>query len=75
MTALGIITTWLTLTGTGFAGLSALRRAGAREGIEAGLTTSMLTTMIPMPMMRPLPELWAPMLADARVPIPEALLP
>jgi hypothetical protein len=70
MTALGIITTWLTLTGAGFAGLSALRRAGAREGIEAGLTAPTLTTM-----MRPLSELRAPMLADARVPIPEALLP
>lgn len=31
MTALGILTTWLTLTAAGFAGLSALRRADARE--------------------------------------------
>lgn len=62
MTALGIITTWLTLTGAGFAGLSALRRAGAREGIKADLTTPTLF------------ELQAPMLADARIPIPKALL-
>jgi hypothetical protein len=31
MIALGLLTTWLTLTAAGFAGLSALRRAGARE--------------------------------------------
>jgi hypothetical protein len=31
MIALGILTTWLTLTAAGFAGLSALRRASARE--------------------------------------------
>ena len=40
MIALGILTTWLTLTAAGFAGLSALRRAGAREDAEAGLTPS-----------------------------------
>jgi hypothetical protein len=77
MTALGIITTWLTLTGAGFAGLSALRRAGAREGgeIEAGLTAQALTPMPTMMMkMMPLSELRAPMLADARAPIPKALL-
>lgn len=75
MTALGIITTWLTLTGAGFAGLSALRRAGAREGggIEAGLTAPALMPMPTMMMKMPRSELWAPMLADARVPIPEAL--
>jgi hypothetical protein len=38
MIALGILTTWLTLTAAGFAGLSALRRAGAREdAYDAGL--------------------------------------
>ncbi|HWY91042.1 MAG TPA: hypothetical protein VNY31_10250 [Solirubrobacteraceae bacterium] len=37
MIALGIFTTWLTLTAAGFAGLSALRRAGAREDADAGL--------------------------------------
>jgi hypothetical protein len=35
MIALGILTTWLTLTAAGFAGLSALRRAGAREDADA----------------------------------------
>ena len=35
MIALGILITWLTLTAAGFAGLSALRRAGAREDFEA----------------------------------------
>jgi hypothetical protein len=38
MIALGILTAWLTLTAAGFAGLSALRRAGAREdAYDAGL--------------------------------------
>jgi len=77
MTALGIITTWMALTGAGFAGLSALRRAGAREGggIEASLTAPALTPMptMMMKMMRPLSELRAPIRADARAPIPEAL--
>jgi hypothetical protein len=36
MIALGLLTTWLTLTAAGFAGLSALRRAGAREDADAG---------------------------------------
>ena len=36
MIALVIITTWLTLTAAGFAGLSALRRVGAREDHEVG---------------------------------------
>lgn len=37
MIALGILTTWLILTAGGFAGLSALRRAGIREDAEAGV--------------------------------------
>ncbi|HEY2282365.1 MAG TPA: hypothetical protein VGH60_02305 [Solirubrobacteraceae bacterium] len=37
MIALGILTAWLTLTAAGFAGLSALRRADAREDADAGL--------------------------------------
>jgi hypothetical protein len=37
MIALGILTTWLILTAAGFAGLSALRRADAREDAEAVL--------------------------------------
>jgi hypothetical protein len=36
MIALGILTAWLTLTAAGFAGLSALRSAGAREDADAG---------------------------------------
>ncbi|HEV3319284.1 MAG TPA: hypothetical protein VG053_06060 [Solirubrobacteraceae bacterium] len=59
MIALGILTTWLTLTAAGFAGLSALRRAGVREDADAGL----------MPAGRK-----APAFSDARVPIPKALL-
>lgn len=59
MIALDILITWLTLTGAGFAGLSALRRAGVREDAEAGLT----------PSGQP-----APALADVRVSIPRALL-
>lgn len=35
MIALGILTAWLTLTAAGFTGLSALRRAGAREDAYA----------------------------------------
>ncbi len=58
MIALGILTTWLTLTAAGFAGLSALRRAGAREGVEADLTLS---------------EHEPPALVGARIPIPKAL--
>jgi hypothetical protein len=59
MIALGILITWLTLTAAGFAGLSALRRAGAHEDTEAGS----------MPAGRP-----AAALADVRVSIPRALL-
>jgi hypothetical protein len=59
MIAVSIFTTWLTLTAAGFAGLSVLRRAGAREAIEASLTPSQLQTSV---------------LADARIPIPKALL-
>jgi hypothetical protein len=59
MIAIGILTTWLTLTAAGFAGLSALRRAGAREDADAS----------PLPAGRP-----APGFADARVSIPKALL-
>ncbi len=40
MIAVGILITWLTLTAAGFAGLSALDRAGAREGVNADLTLS-----------------------------------
>jgi hypothetical protein len=60
MIALGILTTWLTLTAAGFAGLSALRRAGAREDAE----TSLLAPS----------GYRAPTFADARIPIPKALL-
>lgn len=35
MIALGILTTWLTLTAAGFVGLSALRNLGAREDADA----------------------------------------
>lgn len=64
MIALGILITWLTLTAAGFAGLSALGRAGARESVEADLA---------------LPEGWSisdrsSALADTRIPIPKALL-
>jgi hypothetical protein len=59
MIAAGILITWLTLTAAGFAGLSALRRAGAREDAEAELT---------------LGERQASALTDARIPIPKALL-
>lgn len=59
MIALGILTAWLTLTAAGFAGLSALRRAGAREDADASLIG------IGHP---------APALADVRISIPKALL-
>ena len=64
MIAIPIFMTWLTLTAAGFAGLSALSRAGARESAEAELTPS---------------ESWrfsdsSAALADARIPIPKALL-
>jgi hypothetical protein len=59
MIALVILTAWLTLTAAGFAGLSALRRAGAREDSEAGLTRPSLST---------------PALAEVRISIPKALL-
>ncbi len=58
MIALGILTTWLALTAAGFAGLSALRRAGAREDAEAGLAPA---------------RRQAPAFTDARVSIPKAL--
>jgi hypothetical protein len=59
MIALVILTAWLTLTAAGFAGLSALRRAGAREDSEVSLTR---------------PGLSMPALADVRISIPKALL-
>jgi hypothetical protein len=59
MIALGILTTWLTLTAAGFAGLSALRRASAREGTDS----------VPTPLGRQTPAF-----TDARISIPEALL-
>lgn len=59
MIAIGILTTWLTLTAAGFAGLSALRRAGAREDADAGLTPAARRT---------------PARTDTRVSIPKALL-
>jgi hypothetical protein len=59
MIALGILTAWLTLAAAGFAGLSALRRAGVREEATAGL----LGAGHP-----------APTLADVSVSIPKVLL-
>lgn len=59
MIALGILTTWLILTAGGFAGLSALRRAGIREDAEAGAAPIGRST---------------PALADVRIAIPKALL-
>ncbi len=59
MIAIGIVTTWLTLTAAGFAGLSVLSRAAAREELQASLTPA---------------ELQSSTLADARIPIPKALL-
>jgi hypothetical protein len=59
MIALGILTTWLILTAAGFAGLSALRRAGAREDAEASLTPAWYRSHV---------------FADARTCPPKALL-
>ncbi len=59
MIALGILTTWLTLTAAGFAGLSALGRIGAREGVETDITLMEHEPLV---------------LADARIPISKALL-
>ncbi len=59
MIALGILTTWLILTAGGFAGLSALRRAGIREDVEAGATLTGHSTQA---------------LADVRIALPKALL-
>jgi hypothetical protein len=60
MIALGILTTWLTLTAAGFAGLSALRRADAREEADgANLAPSALAV---------------PAFAEAGASIPKALL-
>ncbi len=59
MIAIGILTTWLTLTAAGFVGLSALRRAGAREDADASHTHA---------------GRFAPAFTDARVSIPETLL-
>jgi hypothetical protein len=59
MIALVILTAWLTLTAAGFAGLSALRRAGAREASEAHPTRLGHST---------------PTLIDARMSVPKALL-
>lgn len=58
MIAIDILTTWLILTAAGFAGLSALRRSGAREDVAIDLTPSYLPTHA---------------LADARSAIPKAL--
>jgi hypothetical protein len=58
MITIGILTTWLTLTAAGFAGLSALGRIGAREGIDADATLMEHEPLV---------------LADARIPIPTAL--
>ena len=59
MIAIGIVTTWLTLTAAGFAGLSLLQRATAREEREACLTPA---------------ELQSSALDDARVSLSKALL-
>lgn len=58
MIALGILTTWLILTAGGFAALSALRRLGAREDVEASRTPTAFS---------------ASALADARFSIPQIL--
>jgi hypothetical protein len=58
MIAIPILTTWLTLTAAGFAGLSALRRGGAREDAEAEETPFALQ---------------ASAFADARISISKAL--
>ena len=60
MIALGILTTWLTLTAAGFAGLSALRRTGAREdAYDASLVAAGRRT---------------PTFTDAHLSIPKTLL-
>ncbi|HEY2535562.1 MAG TPA: hypothetical protein VGI24_01095 [Solirubrobacteraceae bacterium] len=58
MIALGILTTWLILTAGGFAALSALRRLGAREDVEASITPPGFST---------------PVFADARLLTPQVL--
>lgn len=63
MIALGILSTWLTLTAAGLAGLSALRRAGAREDVEASLQADLTHA-----------GRHAPAFTDARTPMPKALL-
>lgn len=62
MIALGILTIWLVLTAAGFAGLSALRRAGTRE--EAYETSEIGRH----------PSEPQATFADMRLPIPAALL-
>jgi hypothetical protein len=59
MIAIGIVTTWLILTAAGFAGLSALGRAGAREELQASLMPA---------------ELRFSTLTDTPIPISKALL-
>jgi hypothetical protein len=59
MIAIGILTTWLTLTAAGFVGLSALRRAGTREDADASQIHAGRFT---------------PTFTNARVSIPETLL-
>ena len=58
MIALGILTTWLILTAGGFAALSALRRLGAREDVEASKSPSDFSRLA---------------LTDARLSIPQVL--
>jgi hypothetical protein len=58
MIAIGILSSWLTLTAASFLGLSSLSRAGEREERKASLTLS---------------ELQPAALARARGPIPKAL--
>ncbi len=65
MIAIPILTAWLTLTAAGFAGLSALGRAGEREHVEAGLPSARESWSVPDP---------SAALAGARIPIPRALL-
>jgi hypothetical protein len=56
MIAVGILSTWLILTGAGFMGLSVLARAGEREEMEASLTeyelapSTLAKTRPPVPM-------------------------
>lgn len=59
MIVLGITAIWLTLTAAGFAGLSLLGRAAARERARSSRTPS---------------ELQKDALLDVRAPIPEAVL-